>query len=712
MKGITLLVILANVVANVPANCFGGNADGPVGRKFALLVGVTRYPNLSAELQLEGPANDVALLRRLLLERFQFLQEDIFALTETAGAAGPPDRETIRLQIEELAGKIRAGDHFVLLLSGHGTQVPDQSPASPEDPEADRLDEAFLPRDVKLWRHGASELPGAIRDDDLRAWLAPITEKGALVWLIADCCHSGAVYRASAHEKARKIRPADLGIPFHEKASSVDETGPLSSRTIHDDSHSDHLVAIYACLPYEETLERPMPVDSADARIHGILTYTLCQVLSQAGRPLNYEELAQRIGDEYNRCGRKFPTPLAEGTGKHREVLGAKLLPPPPFRLSRTADGQWIIDGGRLHGLTEGSILAVRAPDSDSQVPMGHVRISRIRTLDADVEACEYGERAKREELPTGGHCEVAHVDYGDMRLKIALANSPGGGEPAGSTNIIAREFDRLRQASGTMARLVEQPQAADWMLICEGDQAYLAPAHSQAPSEERGPGQRFGPFSGVDGATQLARTLNRIARAENLLRLTNSPGIDTRNPRVQVDLEVLKYADESGAGGWPIRRAEQLFPGDVVSFRVSNRTERAGVYATVLFVDGDYGISCAYPDQGEICQILPPGKSFTTNLFRLKGETLGLEHAVAIAVRASGRPIDFSRLEQPSLSMARGAPLRGLVDGLDTPLGKLLQSAMYGNSSGLGTRGLKKIEIDDFDVKRISWRTFPRKSP
>jgi hypothetical protein len=87
------------------------------------------------------------------------------------------------------------------------------------------------------------------------------------------------------------------------------------------------------------------------------------------------------------------------------------------------------------------------------------------------------------------------------------------------------------------------------------------------------------------------------------------------------------------------------------------------------------------------------------------------LEHAVAIAVRAAGRPVDFSRLEQPTLAKARGAPLRGLIDGLDTPLGELLQASSYGRPLGVGIRGLKKVEMDDFAIRRTSWRTLPRQT-
>ena len=91
--------------------------------------------------------------------------------------------------------------------------------------------------------------------------------------------------------------------------------------------------------------------------------------------------------------------------------------------------------------------------------------------------------------------------------------------------------------------------------------------------------------------------------------------------------------------------------------------------------------------------------------------DTIGLEHVIALAVNANGPSVDFSRLEQPTIRGARGAKLRGEADGLDTPLGQLLQNAFYAE----GTRGdLERTVVDDYAIDRISWQTLPpvRKRP
>src|SRR6266702_4941932 len=92
-------------------------AGTQAGRKHALLVGCTRYDKLP-DHRLEGPANDVVLMRRVLKERFGFADRDIVTLAES-NAAGRPTRANIKAQFERLAKVAGPKDHIMILLSGH-----------------------------------------------------------------------------------------------------------------------------------------------------------------------------------------------------------------------------------------------------------------------------------------------------------------------------------------------------------------------------------------------------------------------------------------------------------------------------------------------------------------------------------------------------------------------------------------------------------------
>ena len=115
----------------------------------ALLIGVSNYPSLDKSLQLEGPANDVQLMRDLLMTT-GFAESHIRVLADgVAGAAAQPTRAAILGELDGLADAAKKGDFVSLQFGGHGTQQPSRPGKVPV--EADGLDELFLPRDVGQW---------------------------------------------------------------------------------------------------------------------------------------------------------------------------------------------------------------------------------------------------------------------------------------------------------------------------------------------------------------------------------------------------------------------------------------------------------------------------------------------------------------------------------------------------------------------------------
>ena len=172
----------------------------------ALLVGCTKYDHLEPSLHLQGPANDVALMRSLLIERFAFPAERIVSLTELTGRADVrPTRANIEREFQRLGREALPGEPIVIFLAGHGSQQPDQDP-SPDDPEPDGRDELFLPADIQGWDGRAGRVPNAIVDDELRAWLSAIEKRGSAVTVIVDACCSGTMTRGVG-ERVRQIPP-------------------------------------------------------------------------------------------------------------------------------------------------------------------------------------------------------------------------------------------------------------------------------------------------------------------------------------------------------------------------------------------------------------------------------------------------------------------------------------------------------------------------
>src|SRR5438552_13893245 len=84
-----------------------------------------------------------------------------------------------------------------------------------------------------------------------------------------------------------------------------------------------------------------------------------------------------------------------------------------------------------------------------------------------------------------------------------------------------------------------------------------------------------------------------------------------------------------------------------------------------------------------------------------------GPEQMVAIAVPSQNPPIDFGILAQPGLETRRSGDKSR---ALSTPLGQLLESAMYRVG---GTRGVERPVVEgEMGIRVLSWRTEPAAAP
>ena len=107
--------------------------------------------------------------------------------------------------------------------------------------------------------------------------------------------------------------------------------------------------------------------------------------------PLTYRELVRRLQIQYAGRPQGSPTPLVEGKGQDRIVLGTQEVVRSPLVLTQDRDG-YKVNAGDLYGLTPGSILAVdsaSATGTDGKPKLlGHVQVLTTRPFDATVEPC------------------------------------------------------------------------------------------------------------------------------------------------------------------------------------------------------------------------------------------------------------------------------------------------------------------------------------
>ncbi|RLM98297.1 metacaspase-6-like [Panicum miliaceum] len=114
-----------------------------MGRKRAVLVGIN-YVGRPDELK--GCLNDVARMRRCLVDRFGFDGADIRVLADADPSTPPPTGANIRLELEWLVAGARAGDTLFFHYSGHGLQLP----AETGEDDDTGYDECIVPCDGNL----------------------------------------------------------------------------------------------------------------------------------------------------------------------------------------------------------------------------------------------------------------------------------------------------------------------------------------------------------------------------------------------------------------------------------------------------------------------------------------------------------------------------------------------------------------------------------
>ena len=701
------------------------------GQLRALLIGVTQYPALPKDRWLVGPAHDVALLQKLLTTRFDVDPAQIMTLAGWPAAAQlRPTRANIVGAFTRLAELAGPDDQVVIFLAGHGSQ----QPAARDSDEADSLDEIFLPADVVGWNETRSRVENAIIDDEIRLWVDAIRQKGAFVWVIVDACYAGTITRGAPTEYARdRYIPSSVLVPAATLTAAA-QRAAMRRHTREVASTSDlsatagGFVVMTATQPNERTLEKPLP--SATSPVHGLFTYTLAQVLQQRQTPLTYRELGERVTASLRSEGYLTPTPLLEGTARDREVLGLRTWPQRPRMLlgDRDLSGQQGLLAGHVHGLRPGTILAVYPPagTKDAERPVGHVRVMHTEAFTSTVVPVPF-ERLpapKAEQLSRGLRCQVVFVDYGELRLKVALQTQeeheavPVTHPPGTGPRHLDAVLTALDGRPDSLTKRVSNAVEADWYVRVVQEQVSLIPTSgwdaalkfrtSVTTASGVVPSQFvLGPMA--DAATvggKLQTALTRIARAQQLLRLTTEASVvPSATGGINVHVELLRFKDTHAQHGEIVAydtAGRILQGGDIIAFRITNPT-RYPLDITLLLINSGYGIRTLFPQPGaEYDNRLGPHQQRRTPAFRVV-EPFGPEQLVVIAVQAGAGQADFSYLEQPSLEQALRHASR--TSAMQSPLGQLLQHALYGQGQ---VRGAGKAVLETYTVRLLSWATQP----
>ena len=315
---------------------------------YALLIGVDCYlPNVLPGggwyPSLGGCVRDITMMESFLRRSLNLAEDHIIKLTATYTGPLPardpyhnykpmepcerwPTYDIIVAAFGRVTQLAQSGDQVYIHYSGHGGRT---TTIYPELQKEAGIDEALVPTDI-----GNSEAR-YLRDVELAHLLQKMVDKGLLVTIVLDSCHSGGGTRGLGGAIARGIdaidtgdRPRDSKVESHDQLiASWRKLSASGTRNLKIGSGWLLEPRGYTLLAAARAQESAYETLFEDGERHGVLTYWLLDTLKARVATTTYQTVYQRV---LAKVHSQFDaqTPQLQGEGG-RVVFGSAYLQPP-----------------------------------------------------------------------------------------------------------------------------------------------------------------------------------------------------------------------------------------------------------------------------------------------------------------------------------------------------------------------------------------------
>jgi hypothetical protein len=335
---------------------------------YALLIGIDRYEPNQYYKDLRGCVRDIDLVDQYVRKTLNVSQEHIWKLTSPLEETNTlsafrsvqpeikPTYANIVKAFQEITDTAQSGEQVYIHYSGHGGKA---STIYPEIKGEGQDDESIVPMDV-----GNSE-NRYLRDVEIATLLKRLTDKGCIVTVIFDSCHSGGATRGDCAIRGNETNQVDTAA--RNKDSLIANREELINNwqilTNIDPElsggwlpNSRDYVFLAACRPSEFAYEYAVN----GGQRHGALTYWTIDTLSSTTSVLNYKSLYNRVKAMVQS---NFPQQLPMLIGdSDRLVFGIEsaYLPYTVTVINVDQERQQVtLDAGLAQGLSSGTRFAI-----------------------------------------------------------------------------------------------------------------------------------------------------------------------------------------------------------------------------------------------------------------------------------------------------------------------------------------------------------------
>lgn len=626
---------------------------------YALLIGVdfyfpNRLPGGGGYGHLGGCVRDVTHVETHLRDRLGLPDRQIFRLTATNnGGQLPiespqawPTYANMVSAFKQVTALAQPGDRVYIHYAGHGGRTVTAFP----ELKSDGLDEGLVPTDI------GDAHARYLRDVEMHYLLHALVEKGVVLTVVLDSCHSGGATRAANGEILGALprgiseidatpRPEDSLVASHaELAAAWQRQSTPATRAAKSVSgwllEPQGYTLLAACRANEFAYEYPFN----GRERNGALTYWLLDTLRQAGPNFTYKMLHDRI---LARVHGQFAqqTPMLQGEGDV-VVFGAERIKPhfaiPVLRVE--SNGERVqVNAGEAHGLAAGAQLAIY-PALGADFDSTEARIARVEVTAVD--AVESWAQVKER------YGQGVAIEPGAQALLLGMANVDFQRNVA-----LDIEDDTIHQQ---MAAAI-QSRGGGFVKVAEPN----APVHFVVERTETGEfsiqDAADNPIPNLRPAIQSS-DLNAINRVvDRLAHLARFNGVR--------DLNVL---DTGAAQKLKVELIGSAVnqPGDRVGLRVSNSQAPGDdtriLNIAVLALSSDWSIAQIYPAGAAAFHSLSPGETIdlTFEAYLPDGQTESTDVLKVFATQATTnfRWLELPALDQPvTRSVTRSANMNAL---------------------------------------------------
>ncbi len=552
-------------------------------KKHALIIGINKYPFMSAKAQLRGCVNDAELIRKILVNKFNFEPSNI-ATCYDEGAT----RDAILAEMDRLTDVIEQDDIVVFHYSGHGSLC---NTHSEHTDEGSGKNNCILPHDDSEPSADKKPIYREIRDDQFNDWLQKLATKTRYSTLIFDCCNSGTMTRGRDDStQVRMVPPEARPLPSQPTSSTSEfltkpKRGAGAWLTL-----SDNYVVIAACRDKQLAKERSIPHNGGTVR-HGMLTYHLSHALRQAKPGTTYRDVFEPtcagVASQV-----KEQNPQIEGA-IDREVFGVKDIEPLRYIPVKEVNGDKLtLDGGAAHGLRRGSKWAIYPPGTkqlDNSYKIGELTVSHvgaltsIGTLNETADTPVKGARCV--ELESAESVEPLLVDLSEVSIRDKASLEPAirRSKLLALADTATGSDIRASIINSSEALHIDEPT---WAFF-EDENHLCMPLHSVDEA-------------GVSNI--LLGNLEKIARFRNVLRLDNP------DPTLDVSFNLFKRTPTGDlvlANGGNCEFNED----DPIVLEITNNEKERSVFCSILWLSANREIIQFYPYR-KACEEIGPGKT------------------------------------------------------------------------------------------------------